>query len=52
MDGVVFLVHAVNRQRFPEAKRELDNLLSRDELRGVPFLVMGNKIGDCKKDGT
>ena len=44
VDGVVFLVDAVDRQRFPEAKRELDNLLSSDELRGVPFLVMGNKI--------
>ncbi|KAL7539880.1 hypothetical protein ACHAXR_009676 [Thalassiosira sp. AJA248-18] len=44
VDGVVFLVDAVDRQRFPEAKRELDNLLSSDELRGVPFLVLGNKI--------
>ncbi|KAL7552288.1 hypothetical protein ACHAWF_017790 [Thalassiosira exigua] len=44
VDGVVFLVDAVDRQRFPEAKRELDGLLSGDELRGVPFLVLGNKI--------
>lgn len=44
VDGVVFLVDAIDRQRFPEAKRELDNLLSSDELRGVPFLVLGNKI--------
>lgn len=44
VDAVVFLVDAVDRQRFPEAKRELDNLLSSDELRGVPFLVLGNKI--------
>mmetsp|Transcript_8718 Transcript_8718/g.18438 ORF Transcript_8718/g.18438 Transcript_8718/m.18438 type:complete len:197 (+) Transcript_8718:128-718(+) len=44
VDAVVFLVDAVDRQRFPESKRELDNLLSSDELRGVPFLVLGNKI--------
>ena len=44
VDGVVFVVDALDRQRFPEAKRELDNLLSSDELRGVPFLVLGNKI--------
>ena len=34
----------MDRTRFPEAKRELDNLLSSDELRGIPFLVLGNKI--------
>lgn len=44
VDAVVFIVDAVDRQRFPESKRELDNLLSSEELRGVPFLVLGNKI--------
>ena len=44
VDGVVYLVDAVDRGRFPEAKRELDALLTSDELQDVPFLVLGNKI--------
>ena len=44
VDGVVFIVDAVDRARFPEAKKELDALLLSDELANVPFLVLGNKI--------
>jgi GTP-binding protein SAR1 len=44
VDAVVFVVDTTDRQRFPEAKRELDNLLLSDELRGIPFLILGNKI--------
>jgi len=44
VDGVVYLVDSIDRGRFPEAKKELDSLLSSDELHGVPFLVLGNKI--------
>merc|ERR1711912_173699 len=44
VDGVVFMVDALDRARFPESKQELDYLLTCDELQNVPFLVLGNKI--------
>ena len=44
MDGIVYLVDAVDKERFPESKKELDALLSDDSLAKVPFLVLGNKI--------
>mmetsp|Transcript_10766 Transcript_10766/g.34245 ORF Transcript_10766/g.34245 Transcript_10766/m.34245 type:complete len:193 (-) Transcript_10766:33-611(-) len=44
VDGIVYMVDATDRERFPEAKRELDHLLLGDELQRVPFVILGNKI--------
>ncbi|XP_031398604.1 GTP-binding protein SAR2-like [Punica granatum] len=42
--AVVYLVDSCDRERFAEAKKELDALLSDDSLTNVPFLILGNKI--------
>ncbi|CAL5445218.1 unnamed protein product [Camellia sinensis] len=44
VDSVVYLVDAYDKERFVEAKKELDALLSNDSLANVPFLILGNKI--------
>jgi len=44
VDGVVFLIDTTDRDRFTESKAELDDLLGGDDLKEVPFLILGNKI--------
>lgn len=44
VDGIVFLVDAFHRERFTEAKAELDSLLADEQVANAPVLVLGNKI--------
>eukprot|EP01079_Euglenida_sp_SAG-EU17-18_P008182 gene8182-1462_t len=44
VDGIIYLVDAADPQRFSEAKKELDELLSDETLRSVPFAILGNKV--------
>ncbi|CAF4278856.1 unnamed protein product, partial [Rotaria magnacalcarata] len=44
VDSVVFLVDAVDRTRFTEAKVELDSLLADEQVTNAPIVVLGNKI--------
>lgn len=44
VDAVIYLVDSADRERIPESKKELDELLSHPALETVPFLILGNKI--------
>jgi len=44
VDAVVFMIDTAARERFSESKIELDELLAGEDLKDVPFLILGNKI--------
>jgi GTP-binding protein SAR1 len=43
-DAVIYIIDCADRERFQEAKHELDKLLSIESMQNVPFLILGNKI--------
>lgn len=42
-DGCSFIVDSADRQALPVAKEELQLLLAKPALEGIPLLVLGNK---------
>ena len=42
-DGLIFIVDSVDKERFTEAKRTLQDILSNDLMRDVPVLIYANK---------
>jgi len=43
---VIFVIDCTDSDRFPEARRELENVLSHEDLNKSPLLLIGNKQ-DC-----
>jgi GTP-binding protein SAR1 len=41
---LIFVIDASNRQRLPEARYELLNVLNDDEIQSIPLLILANKI--------
>jgi len=41
---LIFLIDASNRERLPEARYELLNILNDDDIQSIPILILANKI--------
>lgn len=42
-NGIVFVVDSSDKERMDVCKKELDTLLSEEELKGVPIVILANK---------
>ena len=43
IDGIVFVMDSVDKDRFPEARGELHTILTNQRLRDLPVLILANK---------
>jgi len=43
VSSIVYVVDSADPEKFPTAKKELHDLLSKPSLDGIPLLVLGNK---------
>ncbi|KAI9677229.1 MAG: hypothetical protein M1822_008178 [Bathelium mastoideum] len=53
VDAIVFIVDSADRNALPVAREELQLLLEKPALEGIPLLVLGNKsdlAGHCTVD--
>lgn len=41
---IVYMIDVANQRRFEESKREFWQVIDNEELRGIPLLILGNKI--------
>ncbi|MFX1388872.1 MAG: ADP-ribosylation factor-like protein [Promethearchaeota archaeon] len=41
---VIYMIDISNQRRFDEAKNEFWNVINNEELKGIPLLILGNKI--------
>jgi len=44
VDAITYIVDCADRERVLESKKELDAILSNQELAKIPILILGNKI--------
>jgi len=43
VNAIVFVVDSADTEKFDSAKKELQDLVSKHQLQGIPLLVLGNK---------
>ncbi|GAA5877275.1 hypothetical protein JCM8547_002625 [Rhodosporidiobolus lusitaniae] len=51
VNAIVWVLDSADRETFPTARSELASLLEKQELAGIPLLVLGNK-NDLKEHAT
>ena len=41
--GLIFVIDSADQQRIKEAQYELENVITNDEMRGIPVEILANK---------